>query len=281
MWLKGEFSMVKVIQTKQSDVTLAVFTSDESSFLVTSTLVIKNGHALLINAKFTQSDASEIVTYLETNNLILDEIFILHGDPDYYFGLETIKAAYPNAIAYATQSSVEHITHSVLSKLKVWNGVLGDNAPKNIVLPKIYTDSSIEFQGLTFELTGLNSHRTNLYNEDLALLLGGIDTFNEVHLFLADTKTKEEMLAWVESLRSLQELNVEIIVPSHGLAEKSFDRSLLSATITYLMTAIQAADTSNNSTEFIEKLNSAYPEHANKNVLGLSAKVVMKEMPWG
>jgi len=273
--------MIKTIETKQNDIKLTVFLSDENSFLVTSTLIEKGGHAFLINAKFTQSDAKEIVDYIATNNLILDKIFIIHGDPDYYFGLETIKASYPKAIAYATQPTVEHIVHSVLGKLQVWGNVLGENAPNNVVLPKVFEEKTIEFQGLTFEIVGLDNHRTSLFNKELELLIGGIDTFNEIHVFLADTSSREAMEVWIANVKELQALNAKIIVPSHGSIEKSFDNKLLTATVDYLETAIRASEESKDSTDFTTKLEAAYPGFANKGVLALSAKVVMKEIPWG
>ena len=67
---------------------LHVFTADEMGFMVTSTLVIRNNKALLIGVRFRLSDGREIVNYLKDNNLDLEQIFIIHGDPDYYFGLE-------------------------------------------------------------------------------------------------------------------------------------------------------------------------------------------------
>lgn len=273
--------MIKTIETKQTNVKLTVFISDESSFMVTSTLIEKDGYAFLINAKFNQAEAKEIVDYIEKNKLTLDKIFIIHGDPDYYFGLETIKAAFPKAIAYATQPTIEHILHSVLGKLKVWKPVLGENAPKNVVLPQVFDEKTIEFQGLTFELVGLDNHRISLFNKELELLCGGIDTFNEIHHFLADTSSKEKMEAWIANIEKLQTLKAKVIVPSHGSIEKSFDDNLLASTIKYLQTAIKASEDSKNSGEFIEKLEAAYPGFANKGVLALSAKVVMKEMPWG
>ncbi|MED3315804.1 cytoplasmic protein [Bacillus wiedmannii] len=268
--------MFKTIDTNHKDVKLTVFSSDEKSFMVTATLVEKAGHAFLINSKFTQSDSKEIVGYLKNNNLSLDKIFIIHGDPDYYFGLESIKAAYPDAIAYATESTVEHIVHSVLGKLKVWK-----DAPSNVVLPQVFKEKSIDFQGLTFELVGLDHYRTSLFNRELKLLIGGIDVFNEIHLFLADTSSKAAMEAWIENLKVLQALNADVIVPSHGLIEKSLDNHAITATMAYLRTAIQASEESKTSKDFVAKLETAYPGYANKGVLELSAKVVTKEMPWG
>lgn len=273
--------MFKTIEINQNDVKLTIFSSEEKSFMVTATLVEKAGHAFLINTKFTQSDSKEIVDYLKKNNVALDKIFIIHGDPDYYFGLESIKAAYPEAIAYATESTVEHIVHSVLGKLKVWKDALGENAPSNVVLPQVLAEKTIDFQGLTFELVGLDNYRTSLFNKELKLLIGGIDIFNEIHVFLADTSSKEAMESWIENLKVLQGLNANIIVPSHGSIEKSLDNQALIATINYLKTAIKSSEVSKTSTDFVAKLEAAYPGYANKGVLELSAKVVMKEIPWG
>lgn len=279
---KGEkHSMFKTIDTNQKDVKLTVFSSDEKSFMVTATLVEKAGHAFLINSKFTQSDSKEIVEYLKKNNLSLDKIFIIHGDPDYYFGLESIKAVYPEAIAYATESTVEHIVHSVLGKLKVWKDILGENAPNNVILPQVFKEKAIDFQGLTFELVGLDHYRTSLFNKELKVLIGGIDVFNEIHVFLADTSSKAAMEAWIENLKVLQALHADIIVPSHGLIEKSLNNQALTATMDYLRTAVQASEESGTSKDFVAKLEAAYPDYANKGVLELSAKVVTKEMPWG
>ena len=274
--------MTKTIKTNQENVKLTVFSSNEESFLVTSTLVEKDGHAFLINAKFTQSDAAIINNYIAENNLVLDKIFALQGDPDYYFGLETIKAAHPRAIAYATKDTIDHIVHSVVGKLNVWGNVLKENAPDNVVLPKLYAEKTVDFQGLTFDIIGLDEQRINLYNKDLSLIIGGIDTFNECHLFLADTKSEEKMNSWIANLQELQKLDAQIVIPGHGLIENNLDSTILSSTIKYLETAILAAKESTNSTDFTEKLNAAYPSnYANKGVLALSAKVVMNEIPWG
>ncbi len=253
----------------------------KKSFMVTATLVEKAGHAFLINSKFTQSDSKEIVEYLKKNDLSLDKIFITHGDPDYYFGLENIKVAYPEAIAYATESTVEHIVHSVLGKLKVWKDVLGENAPSNVVLPQVFKENTIDFQGLTFELVGLDHYRTSLFNKELKVLIGGIDVFNEIHVFLADTSSKGAMEAWIENLKVLQALHADIIVPSHGSIEKSLNNQALTATMDYLRTAVQASEESGTSKDFVAKLEAAYPDYANKGVLELSAKSCNKRNALG
>lgn len=260
---------------------LHIFTTDESSFMVTASLIIKNGKALLVGSGFKQSDGQKIVQYLQDEQLELEKIFVIHGDPDYYFALEPIKAAFPNAIAYATSSVISHILKTVTSKLQVWKGSLGEQAPKNIILPALLEESFIDFQGESWELIGSEPKQINLWNAQTKTLIGGINTFNQIHLFLADTQTVEKLQAWQERLKDLIGLQAEIIVPSHANVEASFDDHALEFSIAYIEKAIQLKETATDSRDFINEMTEAFPNLRNQAVLELSAKVLTGEMSWG
>lgn len=261
--------------------TLTVFNSAESSFLVTATLVEKDGKAALINGKFTRTDAQEIVTYLRDNNLELEKIYAIHGDPDYYFGAESIIKAFPEAVLYASEYSVEHILHSVAGKLKVWGPQLGQDAPSNIVLPQVYSQSTIELAGVTFDIIGDDAHRINLYNAENKVLIGGIDVFNEIHIFLADTSTEADLQAWAQRLNSLLALELDLVIPSHAGPDGSYDRKALEATRDYLFEVLEVLGSAQDSATFINAMTEKHPSYLNKNVLALGAKVLTGEMNWG
>ncbi len=272
--------MVKEITlTNQS--TLAIFGSDENSFMVTSTLIISNGKALLIGAKFTQADALEIVDYLKTNQLDLEKVLVIHGDPDYYFGLETIKKAFPDALAIATQPTVHHILESLEEKLTVWKDALGDQAPKNVIIPQILTSNSITFGQVEWQLIGSDAGRVNLWEPESKTLIGGIDTFNEIHLFLADTKSAEALTSWSIRMAELIALDPKVVIPSHGDVDKSLDISALSYTKEYLAKAIKTLSKIETSEDFQAELATTYPDSKNVGVLALSSKVLTNEIPWG
>ena len=124
--------MNKVIHTAHYD--LVTFFTDAKSFYVTATLVVKDDKALLVNSFFTRSSAEEVVSYLKAEGLTLEKIFILHGDPDYYFGLERIREAFPKAYAYATKETVEHIMNTLCGKVTFRHPVLKDDGPVNPVI---------------------------------------------------------------------------------------------------------------------------------------------------
>lgn len=265
----------------ENNVRIEVFGSDEQSFMVTSSLIIKNDKVLMVGAKFTQTDAKEIVKFIKENELNLEKIFIIHGDPDYYFGLEIIKNAFPDAIAIATKETVHHILESLEDKLAIWKDVLGEESPKNIIIPQILEGQSILFSGDIWELVGSDRNRINLWNKEDQVLIGGIDTFNEIHLFLADTKTEELQSAWKKRLKELLDLKPEVVIPSHGNLEESFDQTALEYGMNYLTASIATLKTVTTSEEFKENILKKYPDIKNLGVLELSSKVVTNEIPWG
>ena len=55
----------------------------------------------------------------------LTTVYISAGDPDFYFGLEPIKAAFPDVKVLADQHVVDHINQTKDAKLSYWSPILG------------------------------------------------------------------------------------------------------------------------------------------------------------
>lgn len=264
-----------------NNVELNIFTSDEQSFMITSTVISSGENAVLIGAQFTQTHAKEILSFLKSNGLNLKEIYVTHGDPDYYFGTEVFVNAYPNVTISATAATIQHIKESSEGKLAFWGPQLKEDAPKQIILPQEINGTSVNFAGTTFSVVGSDSTRTNLWDETSHTLIGGIDTFNEIHVFLADTKEINQLQAWKKRVGELLALSPELVIPSHGAEDKSFNSSALQFTADYLQLAIDILSEGEvNSADFLKKVEAVYPNLRNEAVLGLGSKVVTKEIPW-
>lgn len=271
--------MNRIIHTAHYD--LVTFFTDARSFYVTATLVVKDDKALLVNSFFTRSSAEEVVSYLKAAGLTLEKIFIQHGDPDYYFGLETIREAFPKAYAWATKQVAEHIMNTLCGKVTFWHPVLKEEGPVNPVIPAVLEGESFDFEGFTFKVVGSDLTRTSLYEETEMVLLGGIDVFNEIHVFLADTSAEEDRKAWISRVRELEALEPVIVIPSHGFADGSFDTKALAHTAEYLEKSIEFEKETKTGKEMADKLLAAYPQAKNNEVVALGAGVVKKEIPWG
>jgi hypothetical protein len=74
----------------------------KSMFPVSSELVTGDADAVLIDAQFQRNDAEALVQKIKASGKKLTTVYISHSDPDYYFGLDVIQAAFPEAKIVAT-----------------------------------------------------------------------------------------------------------------------------------------------------------------------------------
>lgn len=93
---------------------------DKALFPVSSVLVTGKQDAILVDAQFGRAQAEQVVEKIRASGKKLVAVYVSHGDPDYYFGLDTIKAAYPDVKILATPQTVAHIKETVAHKLAFW-----------------------------------------------------------------------------------------------------------------------------------------------------------------
>src|SRR5688500_19894944 len=63
-------------------------------FPVSSSIISGGSEVMLIDAQFRRSDAEALVSKLKATGKKLTTVYISHSDPDFYFGLDTITAAF-------------------------------------------------------------------------------------------------------------------------------------------------------------------------------------------
>jgi 16S rRNA (cytosine967-C5)-methyltransferase len=75
--------------------------------------------AILIDAQFQRNDAEQLVQQIKQSGKKLSTVYVSHSDPDYYFGLDVIQAAFPNAKIVATPQTVAAIKSNMEGKKSV------------------------------------------------------------------------------------------------------------------------------------------------------------------
>ena len=256
---------------------------DKGIFPVSSEIITGAREAILIDAQFQRSDAQALVQKLKASGKRLTTVYISHSDPDYYFGLDVIRAAFPNAKIVATPQTVAAIQASMQGKLAYWGPILKDNAPQSLVLPEVLHADHLTLDGRTIEIKGLNGPnpaRTYLWIPSLKTVAGGVVVFNGDHVWVADTQTRESRLGWLQTLDSITTLKPTTVVPGHfsGGSPKGLDAVRFTAD--YLKTFELQAAKANNSAELAKAMKTAYPTLGGDASLELSAKVIKGEMKW-
>jgi glyoxylase-like metal-dependent hydrolase (beta-lactamase superfamily II) len=88
--------------------TLATTVTPEG-FRVTSTLITGEQDAVLVDSQFTLAEAHRLVAKILESKKTLKTILITHGHPDHYFGLEVVRAAFPQARIVAAPAVIVEI----------------------------------------------------------------------------------------------------------------------------------------------------------------------------
>ena len=159
--MEAQAQSFKTIET--SNLKIQVYNASENSFGVASVIVSGKTDAVLIDAQFTLADAEKVAQEIKKSDKKLTSIYVSHGDPDFYFGLEVFKKHFPEVIVYASPATVEHIKATEQKKLDVWGEKLGKAITSNVVLPQVLKGNSIELEGQQLEIVGLEEFPTKTF----------------------------------------------------------------------------------------------------------------------
>lgn len=254
----------------------------DSIFPVSSSLIIGDDEVLLVDAQFQRNDAQALVEKIKATGKPLKTIYISHKDPDFYFGLDVIKTAFPDAKVVATPKTVEGIKKSIIGKYSFWGKVLKNNAPQMLVIPEVLEGDTLNVGKDTIEIKNLDNDpkHTYLWLPEAKTVLGGVIVFDNMHLWLADTPTPESRATWVKTLDGIKALNPTTVVPGHYVGELSEGVQSVDFAKNYLLTVEKANGQTQNSAELIDAMKTAYPNLAAESVLELGALVVKGEKEW-
>ncbi|MFY7845029.1 MBL fold metallo-hydrolase [Chryseobacterium gambrini] len=271
----------KTIET--NNFTLKVYNASENSFGVASVIVTGKTEAVLIDAQFTLADAEKVAQEIKKDGKKLTAIYVSHGDPDFYFGLEIFKKYFPEVTAYASPATIEHIKKTAQKKLEVWGERLGKNITSNVILPQNLKEDFIELEGEKLEIIGLEEFpsRTFVWIPSVKAAVGGINVFGtSFHLWMADAQTAEARKEWTSVLNKIDNLDPEIVIPAHAKSETPFDISAVKHTRNYIQFYEEALKTNKTSESLTDTLKKEYPNLTFETALQIGAKVNTGEMKW-
>lgn len=261
-----------------------VYNADANSFNVNSTLVYGEKEAMVIDAGFTRADALRIAANVLDSGKQLTTIYVSQADPDYYFGVEFLKAIFPQADVVTTPAVLQKLAPKVAGKLAFWGPKMGANAPRQPVLPRALEGTTLTLEGQTIEIRGtqgLLAHRPYAWIPSIQAIVGNIGVFGNMHVWTADTQTPAERAAWVAQLDEMAALQPALVVPSHMRAGTAVDASAITFTKDYLLTFEKQLAATPNSAALIGAMKQAYPQLTEGGLsLDIGAKVNKGEMKW-
>ncbi|HDY7787698.1 MBL-fold metallo-hydrolase Vmh [Vibrio vulnificus] len=252
---------------------------EKAIFPVSSTLISGKKEAILFDAQFSTTEGKALVELIRQSGKELTTVYITGGDPDFYFGLQPIVEAFPQVKIKATATIVDHINHTKDQKIGYWGLILGEGAPSQLYVPEVY-NGDILLEGEKIELKEAGTHNAYYWIPSLKTALGGVSTYSGIHVWMADSQTQVDRLAWVESLERMKQLKPKRVIPGHYLGDIPAKVDAVNFTQQYVKNWDHFVTQSSDSKQLIEKITTQYPQLSVDDGVTIGAKVSMGEMKW-
>ena len=261
------------------------FPAGPNGFFRAPVLITGASEAVLIDGGFTLSDGRAVAQAVKATGKQLTTIYVSQSDPDFYFSLGPIKEAFPEAQVIAAAETVAAIHANVEKKLAVWGPQLKENGPQklaDVVVPYTFEGNTLTVDGETIEIVSAEglANRRYLWVPLLQSVFGGVLIFSGVHVWTADTPTKEQRAKWLANLERIAARKPAAVVSGHMAQEAATDLSAIEHTRAYLVAFEEELAKAKDSTALIAAMNARFPGLGMDVALNIGAKVATGEMKW-
>ncbi len=258
-----------------SALSVQTFTSGDASNDVTSTLILGDKEAVLVDAQFVDSEAKKLVALIQGTRRHLSSIYVTHAHPDHHFGLAVLRAAFPDARVIAHPAVAAEMKSTWQGKHDYWKTVYGADVTDVEVDATPYAESAISLEGHELRLLGPAEgdipDEVAVFVPELGTLITGDVSYGGTHVWLADTKPAQ-WDAWVANLESLAALKPTVVVPGHRDASRASDAASLTETAEYVRAFKAAVAAGRSADDVVKAMTAKYPSLKLPVILELSAK---------
>ena len=262
------------------------FPAGERGFFRAPVLLTGATEAVLIDGGFTLEDGRQLAAAVKATGKRLTTVYVSQSDPDYYFSLAPVRAAFPEARVIASEATVAAIRGNVQKKLDVWGPKLKENGPQSlaeVVIPASSDERTLALDGEAIEIVDAQglANRRYLWVPSLRAAFGGVLVFSGVHVWVADSSTPEERNAWIQNLDALAARKPSVVVPGHAADGAATDASAIAYTRDYLLAFEAERQATSDGAALIAAMKRRYPNAGMGIALEIGAKVATGEMKWG
>ena len=250
------------------------YTASDSGFDVNSHLIVGAHEALLVDAQFTRSEAKKVVEMVRESGRDLKTIFITHGHPDHYLGLEILTKKFPQAQVLATAEVIKDIQQTAPGKLDYWKPIYKSDLADSFVVPTAVQTDSLTLEGEKIQIVKLGAGESEsaaaLYIPSLQTLVSGDLAYNKVHLWLAEDRPE----GWLKNLDNIQNVGpIQTVLPGHGPAGSA---EILKVDAEYIKTFLALTKPGAQKETALKNLKALYPDYKLPVIADLSVSARVK-----
>jgi glyoxylase-like metal-dependent hydrolase (beta-lactamase superfamily II) len=242
----------------------------------TSTLILGQHEAVLIDAQYMASDVAALGDMIENSGRELTTIYITHGHADHHFGLGLLLDRFPRARPLATPGVIDYITANSENETGLWNIMFSDRFVRPTVVPEPLDRDTIELENAELRIieVGQGDIRpsTLVHVPAIGTVIPGDVVYNRIHVMMG-LSTSDEWQEWLASIDAVEGLSPRSIVAGHKQPSASDEdvRGMLDGTRAYIRDFAAAAPAAKDAEQLIAVMLEKHPECANPWTLQYSA----------
>jgi glyoxylase-like metal-dependent hydrolase (beta-lactamase superfamily II) len=240
------------------------YAAEGAGFHVTSNLILGATEAVLVDAQFTRSEAKKVAAKVRASGRELTTVFVTHGHPDHYFGVEVLKQEFPKARFVTTAEGLADIQATGEAKLAQWKPMYKDDLTDAVPTLVALEGSTIQVDGETVRIVelgaGESEHATAVVvpTRQGSVVIAGDALFAGVHAWLAEGRLE----GYLDNLKRLEQLDAVLYFPGHAVKAEGQGASLIAANRAYVAAFQKALAEQTTAAAVAAQIKAAYPTYA-------------------
>jgi glyoxylase-like metal-dependent hydrolase (beta-lactamase superfamily II) len=246
-----------------------------------ATLIYGERDAVLVDAFLTVEQASAVVEWVAASGRNLTTIYITHGHGDHFFGIGALLDRFPKAKALATPNVLQLMRQQMSPEFVAgfWNARYPGQIPGHLVVAEELKGHVIDLEGRDLVVVEVGhtdtEHTTCLHVPSVGLVVAGDATYNDVHLYLAESNAQTRR-QWIAALDTIEALKPRAVIAGHKKPEKDDSPRIIEETRQYIRDFERVAEMTTTARELYDKMLEIYPDRANPGSLWGSAHMVKR-----
>lgn len=242
----------------------------------TSTLVSGATEAVLIDAQYLKDDIQDLGDLIERTGKKLTTIYLTHGHPDHYLGVNPLLERFPEARCVALPGVIEFMRHIHDANMAAWEVMFGDASvtelPRAEPLeePTLYVDGSPLH---VIQVEQADIHPTTVVHiPAIDTVVAGDSIYNEIHQMFG-LSTPDEWQLWLKTVDLVEGLRPRMIVAGHRRPDGDdyAVETMIALTRAYIQDFAAARENAGDMDDMIAIMSEKYPHHGNLWTLWFSA----------
>ena len=239
-----------------------------------ATLIYGEREAVLVDTFMTVEQCSNLADLIVASGKSLKAIYVTHGHPDHFFGLQVLLDRFPNAKALATPEVVAKMRRQIApetlpSRRKQFPGL-----PDVISIANPLESNEIDLEGNKLVVVRVGHTDTDdttcLHIPSIGLVVAGDVVYNGIHPFLGESN-RQSRLEWIAALDKIDALKPSAVVAGHKIPGNDDNPRNVEETRQYLRDFIRVNDSTKTTRELFENMLALYPDRVNPGSLWSSA----------